>query len=213
MPELEETPDVDDAVDDTQDEGQGKDEDKGKEQGKDQPEGESKTGFDALPKATQTEIRKLRAEAQKHRVAAGKAGDDARKALLADLTKLITGSDGQEMTVDQARAKLEEVTSSHSQAVTELAVHKAAARHGGDPEALLDSRAFLARVKELDPTSPDYAAQIAEHIKAAIAENPRLAAGTPTSRSGGEIKGGTGEKDAGSWAEIEKAAVAGRRRY
>lgn len=48
----------------------------------------------------------------------------------------------------------------------EAAVLRAAAQVGADPDLLLDSRAFMAKVSRLDPSSSDFAAQLAAEVKA-----------------------------------------------
>lgn len=83
------------------------------------------------------------------------------------------------------------------QARVELAVYKAAAKHGGDADALLDSRAFVKAVGELDPADDGFAGAVGEAIKTAIKANAKLAAAPPAEkktppRSGGEIPGAPG---------------------
>nr|PZN39772.1 MAG: hypothetical protein DIU60_20335 [Actinomycetota bacterium] len=84
------------------------------------------------------------------------------------------------------------------QARVELAVHRAAARHGGDPDALLDSRSFLKAVADLDPDDDGFDKAVSEAIADAIKANPRLAAKPAPepdpgkkapSRSGGDMTG------------------------
>ncbi|MEU6057995.1 hypothetical protein [Streptomyces sp. NPDC047097] len=65
------------------------------------------------------------------------------------------------------------------QTQVELAVYKAAAAHGGDPNALLDSRAFEAAIKKLNPATDDFATQVGNAITAAVQANPKLAAKVP----------------------------------
>ncbi len=65
------------------------------------------------------------------------------------------------------------------QARVELAVFRAAGKVGGDPDALLDSRAFLDTIADLDPASSGFGDAVAGAIAKAIETNPRLkAAGT-----------------------------------
>lgn len=61
----------------------------------------------------------------------------------------------------------------------ELAVFRAAGKHGADPDAVLDSRAFQAAVAQLDPTANDFAAQVDAALAAAVEGNPRLRAQAP----------------------------------
>src|SRR5690606_22978738 len=100
------------------------------------------------------------------------------------------------------------------QARVELAVYKAASRHGGDPDALLDSRSFLRAVAQLNPGDDGFADAIADAIKDAIKANPKLAAqpapekAAPPPRSGGEMPGaparGTTKRPTGLAAAIRR---------
>jgi hypothetical protein len=60
--------------------------------------------------------------------------------------------------------------------------------------ALYDSHSFLTTVDALDPTAPDFAAQVTAAIDGAITTNPLLKAVAPaaTQTSGGEHTGDTG---------------------
>lgn len=103
--------------------------------------------------------------------------DDDPKAVAEQLTSELTA------TRDELR-----------QSRVELAVYRAAARHGGDPDALLDSRAFLRAVAGLDPDDEGFADAVADAIKAAVKANPKLAAqkASPPPRSSGEMPGAPG---------------------
>ena len=70
-------------------------------------------------------------------------------------------------------------------ASVELAVYRAAGKAKADPDALLDSRAFIGAVNDLDPTDTDFANKVAEAITEAVEANPKLAA-TQTSTEGGQ---------------------------
>lgn len=79
------------------------------------------------------------------------------------------------------------------QSKVELAVHRMAGKHGANPDALLDSRAFLTSVKGLDPAGKNFAQDLESAIKDAVKANASLKA-TPTGPavSGGDFTGGTG---------------------
>ena len=88
----------------------------------------------------------------------------------------------------------------------ELAVYRTAGAAQADPAALLDSRAFLDAVKDVDPTD---SAAITAAIKSALADNPRLKA-TPAvpSKSGGDLTGGTGEGQSKTPKSLNDAVAA-----
>lgn len=80
--------------------------------------------------------------------------------------------------VDPAKL-IEQATTSQKaakKAAVELAVFRAAATANADPEALLDSRTFLATVADIEPS--DSAALVAA-ITDAVATNPRLGKAEP----------------------------------
>jgi hypothetical protein len=92
----------------------------------------------------------------------------------------------------------------------ELAVIKAAGKAGADPDALTDSRAFMDRIRKLDPADDDFTGKVRDLIKAAVDDNPRLrvaqvaaqggADHTPGGTGGTGATGGTGD----SMADIER---------
>jgi hypothetical protein len=78
---------------------------------------------------------------------------------------------------EQARTKASEDAT--RQTKVELAVYKSAAKHGGDPDALLDSRGFANAVAKLDPASDTFAADIEKAVTQAVEANPKLAIQKP----------------------------------
>jgi hypothetical protein len=79
----------------------------------------------------------------------------------------------------------------------ELEVFRRAGKAGGDPDSLLDSRTFLARLAVLDPAASDFAEKVEAAIKDAIKENPKLAAtaaqgGQGPARQGTDVTGSSG---------------------
>lgn len=62
------------------------------------------------------------------------------------------------------------------QAATELAVFRAAQAAGADANALLDSRAFMAKTSGLDSTAADFADQVKAIVAQQVTANPALAA-------------------------------------
>ncbi|HLK78604.1 MAG TPA: hypothetical protein VKU77_33760 [Streptosporangiaceae bacterium] len=122
---------------------------------------------------------------------------------------------------DSAAADLAERDKAIRQSRAELAVLRAAGKHGANGDALLDSRSFMAKVSGLDPDGGDFGEQLAEAIRAAVEAGPQYraaaqpAAGqeppggaerkpTAPSRSGGEHKAPGGNRQ---WtlADVEAA--------
>lgn len=150
------------------------------------------------PAKAKSEIERLRRENASARTTAKQtAADEARTALVQDLGKalgLVKDGDSAptpEQLTEQATAARDEARVAR----VELAVYQRAAAHQGDPAALLDSRAFLAKVADLDPTADDFGATVDAAITAAIDTNPKLKA-APVQASGPssvDHAGGTGE--------------------
>lgn len=144
--------------------------------------------------AATAEIERLRKENASRRVAARDAETKARKDIAAQIGKAL-GLVQDETPDPQALA--EQITTERAAAArarTELAVYRAAAANGADPDALLDSRAFLAKVDALDPTAEDFPALVAGLIKDATAANPKFRAVQVAAKSGNDLSGGTGEQ-------------------
>ena len=104
----------------------------------------------------------------------------------------------QKLTEEQARTK--EFEDAARQTQVELAVYKSAGAHGGDPDALLDSRGFAQAIAKLDPSAPDFAASVEQAVKTAVEANPKLAVKTvepakPAVPAGGApMSGAPGQK-------------------
>lgn len=56
----------------------------------------------------------------------------------------------------------------------ELAIFRTATAAGADPDALLDSRSFLAKVTGLDPSDEGFTTAMTDAVKAAVEANPKL---------------------------------------
>ncbi|KFK87845.1 phage minor structural protein [Streptomyces sp. JS01] len=106
----------------------------------------------------------------------------------------------------------------------ELAVYKMAGKHGGDPDALLDSRNFAKAIEKLDPTADGFDEAVAKAVKTAVDSNSKLAAkapkqepeptpagGAPMDRAGGSKKQ-LGEADVSRMTpkQINEAMAEGR---
>jgi hypothetical protein len=149
----------------------------------------------ADPEKARAEIEKLRRENGAARTnAKQQAADDARAELAQTIGKALGLVQGDEApTVEQLTQTLGSTTDELRLAKVELAVHKAAPTHQGDANALLDSRAFLAKVADLDPAAADFQTLVNAAIEKALAENPKLKAVQATGASAVDHAGGSGE--------------------
>lgn len=127
-----------------------------------------------LPDWAQKIIKDARDDAAKTRVnAKTQAADEARKALTNDIAKALgittdeTPAEDQ-LTPEQLRDLLAGERTTAKMARTELAVYRAAQGGGNfNAAALLDSRAFLDSIKDVDPTDNEaLATKIAEAVQA-----------------------------------------------
>jgi len=138
---------------------------------------------ESLPAAAQKVIADLRKEAGDERVAA-KTLAAIQAALNPDAKA------GEKPTAEALTKALTERDADAKQAKTELAVFRLAAKQGADADALLDSRAFLAKIAELDPTD---AKAITKAITEAVTDNPKLKTVQAAGASGANFTGGSGE--------------------
>ncbi|MFF4989634.1 hypothetical protein ACFY19_20745 [Streptosporangium saharense] len=173
----------------------------------DKPE-TGKDGDDLAKWKAQARANETKAKANK--AALDKASGE-HKAMLDRIAEAL-GIKGKEedpkVLADQLTTKLGTTEGDLRSARVELAVYKAAGAHGGDADALLDSRAFVKALGDLDPSDDGFGDAVAEAIKAAVKANPKLAAVAvepekkPPTRSGGDIPGAPsgGNKRAGGLA-------------
>lgn len=141
-----------------------------------------------LPAWAQKVIRDAREEAARTRVEAKKtAAEEAAKAAQDDLVQKIgtalgiiqPEAEGEEGDSEQPEPldpeklvqQLEQEREHSQSAVMELAVYKAAGAADADPNALLDSRQFMAALKGVDPTDAE---AVTKAIAAAVDANPRF---------------------------------------
>lgn len=144
------------------------------------------------PAALKAEILRLRGENASTRTnAKAQAADDARKQLAQEIGKAL-GLVADETDPAKLTEKLTASQAESTDTKRELAVFKAAAGAGADPAKLLDSRSFLATVKNIDPTD---AAAIAAAVKVAVDTNPafKLAQAPAAGASTVDHAGGSGE--------------------
>lgn len=125
----------------------------------------------------------------------------------------------------EAQTRTEASDDRARQTQVELAVYKTAGKHGGDPDALLDSRNFAKAIEKLDPSDDGFGEAVAKAVKAAVDSNSKLAAKAPqpkepepTPAGGAPMDGaGNGKRQLGeadrkrmSPEEITKATKEGR---
>lgn len=149
------------------------------------------------------ELARLRKELKAARTEAGKARTTAKESAAQEATQKLTQEIGKLLgfvkdDADEApdpaklRAEIEKATTAHRQTAIELAVFRGASKHGADPDALTDSRAFLKSIGDLDPTADGFAKKVDAAIKAAVTDNPKLkAASQAPARSSGDFSGST----------------------
>ncbi|RKT85607.1 hypothetical protein SAMN05421805_12790 [Saccharopolyspora antimicrobica] len=165
--------------------------------GQDQGDGDELAALEPAKLAAM--VRKLRSENASERTnAKQQAADEARTELAQTIGRalgLIADDEPADPAklAEQLTAERDAQTTAAREAAVELAVWKNAAKHGADPTALTDSRAFLSKLDKLDPAAEDFTAKVGEAIKKAVADNPRLsAAGQAPARSSSQHTGGTG---------------------
>jgi hypothetical protein len=152
---------------------------------------------ESLPADVQKLIAGLRKEAGDARVNAKTAAAEQAKSELAQTIGKALGivKDGDAAPDPEQLAKTAaDSAASERQARVELAVFRAASAAKADPTALLDSRAFLAKVADLDPTDTGFADAVKTAITEAVKDNPKLAATQAVAgASSVDHAGGTGE--------------------
>lgn len=151
--------------------------------------------IESLPSEAQALVRRLQTEASE---ASGKARENARNEAQQQLAQQIGKALGliqDDEPADPAKltAQLTEAQTAQRQSAVELAIFKTQAKHEGDPLALVDSRTFLAKVKDLDPAAADFEAKVIEAAKAAVTDNPKLKAVRAAGTSSVDHAGGSGE--------------------
>jgi len=193
--------DTGDDADTTGDQGTGgtdSGQDKGTQKDTDAAKAEAKEVKD-LPSWAQKIVRESRKQAADER---GKvaAAEKARQDTLDSIAVALGLKKGDEVDpkklADQLTAERDKAATAAASAQQELAIYRAADKHGADPNALTDSREFLKAVSELDATDKDYAKDLAELIKQRVKDNPtryaREAPKTKKSGSADDMNGGKG---------------------
>lgn len=200
--------------DDDQDDDAAKDE-------KPKPKPPGKRRADEDPAAELARLRKelktANGESAKARTTAKKAAaDEARGEVMKELGKVLgLVEDDDKTPPDPAalKAQIESATAAHRETAVELAVYRGASKFGADPDALTDSRAFLASIRDLDPTDEGFAKAVNAAIKAAVADNPKLkTAGQAPARSSGDFSGKTEKPTKATGIEAQREAFRKGRR-
>ncbi|MFE5852010.1 hypothetical protein ACFQ61_02120 [Streptomyces sp. NPDC056500] len=178
-----------------------------------QPEGDES----ALPAWAQKALSDARAEAGKTRVTAKqKAADDAKQQYAQEIGKILgLVKDDSAADPTQLTAQLTAAQAQARQNAVELAAFKAAGAENARADRLLNSRSFLERLADLDPSAADFGAQMTAAIKAEIATDPDLYKAGPT-KPHSAAKGGadfssapTGERKAATLNDAVSAALSG----
>lgn len=163
----------------------------------------AKEKVEDLPDWAQKVIKDARADAGKARTTAkAEAAEEASKKILSDVLTALGVKGNKTPTLEEVQAELEKLRNENgskdgdlNQTKVELAVYRIASKAGGDPDALLDSRTFLAEVKDLDPSAKDFSDKVTAAIKTAVKDNPKLKASRvgAGSSSADHGSGGSGE--------------------
>lgn len=162
--------------------------------------------IESLPADVQKIITDARADAGKARTTAKQqAADAARTELLTTLAPALKalGLDipgGEQVTPEQLQKQLtDEATARASEAAAtknlqrEHQVLLSAVTAGADHKRLLDSRSFLAKVADLDPTAEDFPTLVENAVKKALTDDPTLKAARAAGQSSVDHPGGSGE--------------------
>lgn len=148
--------------------------------------GDGEGDVSSLPAWAQKLIKDTRGEAANHRTKAKESETKHAGTLDAIAKALGLKGDDKPADAEQLAEQLATERTGGQQARTELAVFKAAGKHGADPEKLLDSRAFADRLKGVDPTDTK---KIGDLIKKAVEDNPSYKTAAPPPASGAPMGG------------------------
>lgn len=174
----------------------------------DAPKPDEQQRVEDLPHWAQKIIRDTRQEAATHRTAktaAEQAAEQKQRDMVLALAKAAgVELPGQTPDPEKLAADLTAAQTSARDAAIQLAVYKTAGAVQGNPDALLDSNTFLAKVRTLDPTAADFGAQVSEAIKAAVAANPSLKQTRAVGASTVSNAGGTGEQGQYTAEQVKK---------
>lgn len=170
--------------------------------------GAAKDGGQGGTDDSAAKIARLEKDLADARKDAGKARTDAKQQAADDAVKALTEKLGKALglvkedgppdpeALAKAVAEKDSLLATREAAIrakdVELAVYGRAEALGAKAGALLDSRAFIKAVADLDPSDKGFKTALDDAIKTAIKDNPAYAI-APAGRSGGEHGGGSGE--------------------
>lgn len=166
-----------------------------------------------LPAWAQREIRRARNEAQNVRRRSAEEIQRTKEESVETLRRALGLTEDEaadpETLIAAAEEKSQKAAREARNAVTELAVFKASGTLGADAEALLDSRAFVRNLEDLDPSEDDFPARVADLIQEAVEQTPskyRKAPSAAPANTDGKPVGGD-RKPAGEQSvdELRKA--------
>lgn len=162
----------------------------------------------SLPTDVADYIRELRGENKARRT----EHEDTKTKLEQVLTALGLGEktdDDPAVLAQQASTERDQATATAQEAVRELAIYKAAVAQGANPDALTDSRTFMASVTALDPADAEFGEQVSAAIKDALTKNAAYRTTAPTTGAGSaDFTGGNaggGEINAERFASMSSA--------
>lgn len=159
----------------------------------DDAKGKAAGKVEDLPDWAQKLIKDTRGEAAENRTKAS-AAEKKLTEQLDGIAKALGLKQDEAPDPAKLAQQLEQTQTQAKQAAVELAVYKTASKHQGDPDALLDSRGFLAKLADLDLTDAKFAEKVETAIKDAVKDNPKLkAAQAAGSSSADHGAGGTGD--------------------
>ncbi|MGW0869940.1 hypothetical protein ACWD3Z_05540 [Streptomyces sp. NPDC002740] len=174
----------------------GQDDDAGKgDDDKAKPKPPAKKAAPATQSRADKELAKARDQAAKARVSAKEAGDKAKAELVQEIGKALgLVKDDKDAPLDPAalKAQVESTTAAHKSTAIELAVYRGAAKAGVDPDAITDSRQFMASIKDLDPSDEGFTKAVQAAMKKAAEDNPKLKVQTAPKRTTSDFNGGGG---------------------
>jgi hypothetical protein len=161
---------------------------------------------ESLPADVQRIINEARADAGKARTTAKQqAAEAARAELLGQIAPALKalGIDvpgAEQLTPEQLQKQLaDEASARQTEAQDKQNLQRehqvllSAIDAGADHKRLLDSRAFLAKVADLDPAAEDFSSKVGAAVTEALTADPTLKAGRAPGASSVDHAGGSGE--------------------